>query len=458
MTDTCRVRITRRDYDVLMAHMFPGDMDEHGAVLLGGVSSAATRPVFHVREVHVAQDGTDYVPGRIGYRALHPSFIHRLITRARDQRLAYIAVHNHHSGRHAGFSRIDLDSHELGYPALLQIAKGMPVGAIVVAERSAQCDMWMGDGRRLELDQMTVVGSGVSHLTPTPQLEASADDAFDRQVRLFGRQGQLELSRCRVAIVGLGGIGSLVAEYLARLGVGGFVLIDPDAIESSNLSRVVGATFRDVERRAKKVDIARRVILDANPKAAIEMVADDVAKESVARTLTSVDYLFLAADSMRARLVCNAVVHQYLIPGVQLGSKIRVDAHGRVVDIMAAVRPVRPGFGCLWCNHLVDPALLAVEAKTDEERIAQAYGVAEPNPSVIGLNAVSAAHAVNAFMLDYLGLRTSDAPIHFTHFHFAPHARTDTVQPRRDEHCTECSSNGQRYGRGDTVPLPVIEG
>jgi len=258
--------------------------------------------------------------------------------------------------------------------------------------------------------------------------------------------------------VGLGGIGSLVAEFLARLGVGSFVLIDPDALEPSNLSRVVGATIADAAHQTLKVDVARRVISDANPNATVESIADDVAKQSVAATLRSVDYVFLAADSMRARLVFNALVHQYLIPGVQLGSKIRVDERGHVVDVMSAIRPVRPGMGCLWCNHLVDPAMLAIEAKTDRERIEQAYGVAEPNPSVIALNAVSAAHAVNAFMLDYLGLREPDPTVQFEHFHFLPRAKVDRVQPRRDEQCSECSPAGRRYGRGDTIPLPVTEG
>ena len=102
--------------------------------------------------------------------------------------------------------------------------------------------------------------------------------------------------------------------------------------------------------------------------------------------------------------------------------------------------------------------MLAIEAKTDQERIEQAYGVAEPNPSVIALNAVSAAHAVNAFMLDYLGLREPGPTVQFEHFHFVPRAKVDRVQPRRDEHCSECSPVGRRYGRGDAIPLPVVEG
>jgi hypothetical protein len=187
------------------------------------------------------------------------------------------------------------------------------------------------------------------------------------------------------------------------------------------------------------------------------MVTDDVAKVSVAAMLTQCDYLFIAADSMRARLVCNAIVHQYLIPGVQLGSKIRTTATGRLEEVMSVKRPLRPGSGCLWCNGFIDPNQLAKEAKTDEERKAQAYGVEEANPSVISLNAVAAAHAVNDFLLDYLNLRPDEGALHYEHFHFLKNTRT-LVEPRKGADCSECSADGKRYGRGDAVELPCVEG
>ena len=127
------------------------------------------------------------------------------------------------------------------------------------------------------------------------------------------------------------------------------------------------------------MSVAERVILQGNPNAAVKLVARDVARESAAKELIGGDSVFLAADSMRARLVFNAVVHQYLIPGVQLGSKIRTDRDGALVEVMSANRPARPGNGCLWCNQLIEANELAKEAKTDEERKAQAYGVEEPN-------------------------------------------------------------------------------
>jgi ThiF family len=458
MIRKARLRFGQADFENTVKYLFPGDRDEHGLVLLAGVSNANGQLTLHVREVHRATEGVDYVEGKFGYRALSPTFIHRMITRARDERLAYLAVHNHGSDLEVGFSQIDLDSHERGYPALLQIARGMPVGALVFGHRSIQADVWLPDGTRLELDNAVVVGNTIKRLTPSPRRNLNdAADNYERQVRMFGKRGQEQITNCRVGIIGLGGIGSLVAEYLARLGVRKFCLIDDDRVEASNLSRIAGASSADAKSGTAKVKVARRLILQGNEAADVQMIEDDVAKESVAQALTSCDYLFLAADSMRARLVFNALVHQYLIPGVQLGSKIRSDPAGALVEVMSANRPVRPGIGCLWCNQLIDPNQLAKEAKTDEERKAQAYGVEEPNPSVISLNAVSAAHAVNDFLLDYLGLRPDSSKLYYEHFHFLKNTRM-LVEPRKSDDCSECSHAGQRYGRGDSVALPCIEG
>ncbi len=458
MITRCRIRIAQKDFDVLMAHLFPDDHDEHGGVLLAGVSETEGQTSLHVREVHLAEEGTDYVPGKIGYRALAPRFIHRLITRARDERLAYLAVHNHGSDQEVGFSSIDLASHKRGYPALLQIAHGMPVGALVFGHRSVQADVWLSNENRLEIEHLAVIGNRIQRLTSTRRRElGELPDTYDRQIRMFGKRGQAELAGCRVGIIGLGGIGSMVAEYLSRLGVGEFFLVDGDYVEESNLSRIVGASPWDALHHESKVGVAQRLILQANQHAKIHLIADDVAKESVAKTLRLCDYLFLAADSMRARLVFNALIHQYLIPGVQLGSKVRADSEGSLVEVMSANRPVRPGRGCLWCNQLIDPEQLAKEAKTDEERKAQAYGVEEPNPSVISLNAISSAHAVNDFLLNYLNLRPEREELYYEHFHCLK-GKQSLVVPRFDPDCPECSPAGMRYGRGDSVSLPCIEG
>ena len=185
--------------------------------------------------------------------------------------------------------------------------------------------------------------------------------------------------------------------------------------------------------------------------AKLQPIVGDVAWRSVAERLRDCDFIFLAADSMRARLVVNAIAHQYLVPSIQMGAKIRRGLRGGLEDAMSAVRHVRPGTGCLWCNGLIDPTQLAIEAKSDRERKEQAYGVQEPDPSVITLNAVAAAHAVNDFLFDFLGLRNGDAI--YEHFHFF-RRKAQSVTPRRDPNCVECV---HRLAMGDAFGLPVVE-
>ena len=451
---SCDILVTSGDHQRITEHLFPGDQDEHGAILRAGIVRSGSSLRLLIQHVYPAEFGTDYVAGKYGYRALTPTLIHREILQCRDAGLAYLAVHNHGSDRRAEFSRVDLESHERGYPALLDIGRGVPVGALVYGRRSVAADIWLPDGSRRTLGTYRVIGNDITRLYSQPWQEREANAEHDRQVRMLGAAGQHILQASKVAVVGLGGVGSLVAEYLARLGVGNLVLIDPDEIESSNLSRVVGATRVDVETGQLKTQIAVRHAREMAIHSTLQPVAGDVSRHSVAQVLRDCDFIFLAADSMRARLVVNALSHQYLIPAIQMGAKIRRGDSGNLEDAMCAVRHIRPGSGCLWCNGLIDPTQLAIEAKSDSERKEQAYGVQEPNPSVITLNAVAAAHAVNDFLFDFLGLRTGEVEAVYHHFHFN-RGKAQRVIPRRSPECRECV---HRLAMGDALELPVVEG
>jgi molybdopterin/thiamine biosynthesis adenylyltransferase len=276
-----------------------------------------------------------------------------------------------------------------------------------------------------------------------------------------------------VGVIGAGGAGSLINEYLSHLGVGQVVFIDPDLIEPPNLPRVVGARRRDTrpwlthrrlptwlrrrgERlRTSKVAIAQRVAAKANPQGQFIGIVDDVTAAGVADQLRDCDYLFLAADSMQARLVFNALIHQYLIPGVEMGAKAQVDQDtGDVVDLFVSVRPLIPGVGCLWCNGLISPSRLQEEATSVEQRRRQRYVDDDdvPAPSVITLNAIGASLATNDFLMTVTGLLDSQ-PLRWTKIY--PRS-TDCVKeiPRTGTGCRECSATGRR-GRGPSARLPV---
>src|SRR5438105_11125632 len=103
-------------YERLHAHLFPGDGDEHGAVIAAGIVTTARGTRLLARDLFLAEDGIDFVPGVRGYRRLTPEFVREHIRYCRDERLAYLAIHNHGGDDSVGFSGPDNRSHERGYP------------------------------------------------------------------------------------------------------------------------------------------------------------------------------------------------------------------------------------------------------------------------------------------------------------------------------------------------------
>ena len=456
-------------YAELQSHLFPGDGDEHGAVILAGTCEADRGLRLVARELHLAKDGVDYVPGKRGYRMLKAEFIQSRILRARDKRLAYLAIHNHGGTDSVAFSGPDMASHERGYPALLDIARGMPLGALVFARSAVAGDLWFPGCHRAPLSHATVIAPQRRLLFPMSERKAAAVGMYDRQSRLFGDAGQDLLRRTRVGIVGLGGAGSILAELLGRLGVGEFILADPDRAEVTNLPRLIGARPRDAvvpswvpkaiahRLRRPKVRMAFRNIRRANPNAQVEAMARNFLEEDVAARFTDCDFLFLAADTMGARLLFNAIVHQYGIPGIQVGAKIPVAEDGAVGNVFCVSRMVTPEQGCLWCNGLINPGRLQDEAVPDTAKRGYAY-VDDPGvvaPSVVTLNAVACAHAADDFLFHLTGLKYDNAETGW----FRWNSRRGVAgydMPRRDAGCIECSRTGNsRLGMSDNGTLPT---
>jgi hypothetical protein len=476
----CSFTFPEKLYSRLAAHLFPGDNDEHGAVISMGASRTKRGVRLLARDLFLAHDGVDYVPGQRGYRMLTADFVREHIRYCRDQGLGYVAIHCHGPGNRVSFSGDDMASHERGYPALLDIARGQPVGALVFATNAVAGDIWFRDGSRSEVSQARVLGPGLRRLFPSALasnvVNSGSGDAFDRQARLLGDQGQALLRAAKVGVIGAGGVGSLVIEYLARLGVGQMVVVDPERIDVTNLSRIVGSTrwdalewltrpgrpqwMQELGRRfaTPKVSVARRVVRAAPGDISFQGIVGDFTDDSVVRAFVDCDYLFLAADSMQARLVFNALVHQYLIPGVQVGSKVPVDrASGAVGDVFVVSRPVMPDLGCLWCNSAISRARLQEEAVTTAERRAWAY-VDDPTviaPSVITLNALGASEAVNDFLFWFVGLRKETARLGYTRM--LPRTRSIRFEePRVGPGCPECGAGAEsRLAKGDTAALPT---
>lgn len=395
-------------------HLFPGDGLEHAGVLLCGWHTHDGRTVLTTAQFLAGRDGIDYTVSPQLHGRLEPLFIEDALSQAKRRGLAYVAIHNHFSGDAVSFSGIDMASHEYGYPTLARLNTGLPVGAAVFGTGSVEVDLWMPDGARLQLETARVLGRWVRHLWASSRYAPRAvyNEHFDRQLPFLRTSGQGLLAEATVGIVGVGGLGSQLIEPLVRLGVRRFVLLDPDRIDDSNYSRLHGALPNDLptstRKGALKVDIGRRLIHSIAPDATVAALPVDVARGEAHRALLGCDFIFLAADTAEARLTCNALAQQYFVPMVQVGSKVHVDSSGQLHGVFGAVRHVRPGRGCLWCNGLIDRVALADAGKTQEQHDAEKYGTKIRNPAVVTFNAEVAGRALNDFLRYY----ATPAPVH----------------------------------------------
>lgn len=208
---------------------------------------------------------------------------------------------------------------------------------------------------------------------------------LDRQSFLGPDSDEVLLNRM-VGIVGLGGGGSHIGQQFAHVGMGSFVVVDPQTIEDTNLNRLVGGTWADIEKETSKVEIARRLILGVRPSANVRVFQSDW--QEAAEALKQCDIIIGGLDSVRAKGELDAFCRRFLIPYIDMG----MDVHGEAGQHLIAGQVVlsSPGCPCLRCLGIVTDRALEAEAAT--------YGKAGSKPQVVWPNGVLASTAVGLAM------------------------------------------------------------
>jgi hypothetical protein len=267
-------------------------------------------------------------------------------------------------------------------------------------------------------------------------------DAFARQTFLGAGSAKV-LRVLRAGIVGLGGGGSHVAQQLAHLGVGQFVLLDPDRIDVSNLNRLVGGTVADVRSGRRKVSIASRVISGVNPSATI--VAEAVKWQERAELLRDCDIVVGCVDNFAARDELERAARRYLTPYIDIGMDVHND--GGRYSITGQVALSMPSEPCLHCMNVLRPDLIAREAGK--------YGAAGGRPQVVWPNGVLASMAVGIIVQLVTPWDTTRRPPHLLEYdgnvpEIRPAASSGFLTDRPCPHFTEVADIGDPwFGQAD---------
>jgi len=196
---------------------------------------------------------------------------------------------------------------------------------------------------------------------------AFAQEFYSRQVTLkeLGEAGQEKLSKAKVAVVGVGGLGTVSSLYLALAGVGYIRLIDQDTVETHNLHRQILYTPDDLHY--PKAEAAAKRLQKLNPLITVEAVPENLHPSNAERLLEGVDCVVDGLDNMMTRYIVNRACVKLKIPYV-FGAAIGVEGNISVFS--------PPETGCLEClmPNLSDKDLLTCSTR----------GVVGATPGIIG--------------------------------------------------------------------------
>jgi adenylyltransferase/sulfurtransferase len=172
-------------------------------------------------------------------------------------------------------------------------------------------------------------------------------DRYHRQriVPEIGDEGQRKLAASRVLVLGVGALGSVAADLLARAGVGHLRIVDRDVVERTNLQRQVLYAEADVD--LPKAEAAARRLAAVNSDIVVEPIARDFNGRTCEELLDGIDLVMDGTDNMETRLLLNDACLKLGIPWV----------YGGAISTNGMVLPVVPGAGpCFRCMVPNPPA------------------------------------------------------------------------------------------------------
>ena len=386
--------------DQLRQHLFPGDGLEAAALLLCREvgerrKKLLAREIIPVPYNRCARTGTFITwPGE---------YVETAIDRAALRGDVVIAVHSHPGGLYAFFSADDESDRTL-MSALRHGTERMAGSAIMIPSGAVRARVYESDHAATPVDLVMTAGpdlrswwdAGATAAGPMPPAMA-----FTSEMRAW-------LAQMSVCVIGVSGTGSIVAEQLARLGVGEIILIDFDKLEERNLNRILNSSLADIG--SHKVEMFAAAIRRYRPDCEVVPLSSSIATHDAILAASEADVLFSCVDTAEGRHIADRLSAYFAMPLIDVGVAIPTEAAPaggrRIAEVYGRVDYVYPGGSSLMDRGVYDAALLESEYLAHAaphalaQKIADGYlrGMVEEAPGVIVLNMRVASACVIEFI------------------------------------------------------------
>lgn len=347
---------------ILLDHLVRADREEDLCFGFWNPSRGAKRFTALVEEICLPQGGDRQ---RHGNASFNTQYFERICEQALKTDRGIAFFHSHPGPGWQSMSQDDVAAEIQMAGAAFGLTDLPLLGLTVGSDGTWSARFWLKGGeRRFDREwcrSVRSVGEQLNvafaeHLVGPPEY----NDMFRRTISVWGVENHAKLVRLRIGIVGLGSVGSLVAEILARSGFERITLIDFDEIQLHNLDRLVGATKGDIGRlkvyhcreHLQEISTAKRLGIDAVPYS--------VAEEQGYLAALDCDVLFSCVDRPRARQILNHFAYAHLIPVIDGGIAVRFkNKKFRGVDWQ--LQTAGPGRPCLECLRTFSPSDASTE-------------------------------------------------------------------------------------------------
>lgn len=363
-------------HNELSTHFRSHLADEHGqedlAFALWQPSHGTERTTAILKDVIWPRENDRHLQGNASFTS---DYVQRVLRESHGE-CGIALIHSHLGPGWQGMSRDDVIAERDRLAGAVFGRTGLPLlGMTWGTDEAWSARLWVRQSPNMFVRRNASTVRVIGHrlrVTFNPDM-LPAPRQLDSQVAtvsVWGADAQATLARIHIGIVGLGSVGSIVAEALSRIGVSRITLIDHDLLETRNLDRTLGAVPEDVDAALSKVDIAERTIRSTHTSQHLTLTKCQErlqSNEGYARALDC-DVLFSCVDRPTPRHYLNGLAYAHLIPVVDGGIRAEVRETGELTHVTWRIHTVGAERACLICLKTLTRSEISMDlsGKMDE--------------------------------------------------------------------------------------------
>ncbi len=359
------VALTEDIHKTALRHLIRSDRQEDLCFALWFPSQGHTRKTALIWKLILPDAGDRKVHGNAGFTG---QYFERAVREAVKAGAGLALMHSHPGPGWQGISLDDINA-ERKLAAAAKGATGLPIVGLTIGTDGAWSARFWEKTKprtyeRFWCESVRVVGNALNitfmdELMPVPKFKKN----LERTISAWGPKKQAVLSRLKIGIIGLGSVGSIISEALARMGVSRVKLIDFDTIEYVNLDRTLHAYEEDSTTGRAKVVVAADAFRRSatSEKVIVEPIEWSVVEEPGFREALDCDILFSCVDRPWPRSALNFIAYTHLIPVVDGGVTIKIKPNGTMRSADWKSHIVGPGRKCLECLGQYDSGLVSAD-------------------------------------------------------------------------------------------------